>query len=388
MVNRMSEPIRALLVFGTRPEAIKMAPVYHKLKTICHVAVCLTAQHRAMLDQVMRIFSIEAEYDLNIMTANQSLTQITTRVLAGLEMCLSKFKPDFVFVHGDTTTTMAAALAAFYKRIPVCHVEAGLRTGDVNNPYPEELNRKLTSSIATYHFSPTQKSRNNLISEGVSSDRIFVTGNTAIDALHMAIRELSKSSKLSAFNPEAKKKILVTAHRRENFGKGMRDICFALECIAKKRNDINIVFPVHFNPNVRTIVNQMLGELKNVTLIDPVGYLKFVRLMQDADLIITDSGGVQEEAPSLGKPVLVMRKCTERPEAVLANTVLLVGTDPVRIANEALDLLGDEERYLTMARSINPYGDGYASERIASYFEYIVGTRDSIAMIDEFRGIS
>ena len=360
-----------------------MAPVFHQLKKSCHVEICLTAQHREMLDQVMAIFEMEANYDLDIMSPDQSLTQITSRVLEGLEDCYRQAAPDYVFVHGDTTTTFAASLAAFYRQIPVCHVEAGLRTGNIYSPFPEEMNRRLTSSIATFHFAPTNRSRDNLLGEGVAPEKIFVTGNTAIDALQMAARSLVEAPVDSLFRPGCRK-ILVTAHRRENFGQGMENICRAILDIVGQLGDAHVIIPVHYNPNVRSVVKGILGNHRDVTLIDPLEYRGFVQLLTEADLIITDSGGVQEEAPSLGKPVLVMRECTERPEAVEAGTVILVGTDPSRITSEAVKLLTDRGYFEQMARAINPYGDGKAAARIASFIEYVLGIRERDTVLEPF----
>ena len=339
--------MKVLTVFGTRPEAIKMAPLVHALAKdpFFEAKVCVTAQHREMLDQVLKLFSIVPDYDLNIMQPGQGLTEITCRILEGLKPILAEFKPDVVLVHGDTTTTLATSLAAFYQRIPVGHVEAGLRTGDLYSPWPEEANRTLTGHLAMYHFSPTETSRQNLLRENVADSRIFITGNTVIDAL-LWVRDL------------------VTGHRRESFGRGFEEICHALADIATTHQDIQIVYPVHLNPNVREPVNRILGHVKNVILIDPQEYLPFVWLMNHAWLILTDSGGIQEEAPSLGKPVLVMRDTTERPEAVTAGTVRLVGTDKQRIVEEVTRLLKDENEYQAMSRAHNPYGDGQACSRI------------------------
>lgn len=363
-----------------------MAPVYQQLRKSCNVEICLTAQHRQMLDQVMAIFGMEGDYDLDIMSPDQSLTKITRRVLEGLEDCYRQASPDFVFVHGDTTTTFAASLAAFYQQIPVCHVEAGLRTGNIYSPFPEEMNRKLTSAIATYHFAPTSGSRNNLLNEGVEPESIFVTGNTAIDALHMMVEDLEKSPQENRFRSHSKK-ILVTAHRRENFGDGMENICRALLDIVDQIRDAHVIIPVHYNPNVRPVLQAAFAECPNVSLIDPLEYRDFVQLLTEADLVITDSGGVQEEAPSLGKPVLVMRECTERPEAVEAGTVILVGTDPSRIAQEAVSLLSDQGHYDRMARAVNPYGDGQAAARMATFMENILGIRDKATVMEQFTGI-
>ncbi|ESD09496.1 UDP-N-acetylglucosamine 2-epimerase [Escherichia coli 908525] len=365
--------VKVLTVFGTRPEAIKMAPLVHALAKdpFFEAKVCVTAQHREMLDQVLKLFSIVPDYDLNIMQPGQGLTEITCRILEGLKPILAEFKPDVVLVHGDTTTTLATSLAAFYQRIPVGHVEAGLRTGDLYSPWPEEANRTLTGHLAMYHFSPTETSRQNLLRENVADSRIFITGNTVIDALLWVRDQVMSSdtlrSELAANYPfidPDKKMILVTGHRRESFGRGFEEICQALADIATTHQDIQIVYPVHLNPNVREPVNRILGHVKNVILIDPQEYLPFVWLMNHAWLILTDSGGIQEEAPSLGKPVLVMRDTTERPEAVTAGTVRLVGTDKQRIVEEVTRLLKDENEYQAMSRAHNPYGDGQACSRI------------------------
>lgn len=365
--------VKVLTVFGTRPEAIKMAPLVHALAKdpFFEAKVCVTAQHREMLDQVLKLFSIVPDYDLNIMQPGQGLTEITCRILEGLKPILAEFKPDVVLVHGDTTTTLATSLAAFYQRIPVGHVEAGLRTGDLYSPWPEEANRTLTGHLAMYHFSPTETSRQNLLRENVADSRIFITGNTVIDALLWVRDQVMSSDKLRSelaanypFIDPDKKMILVTGHRRESFGRGFEEICHALADIATTHQDIQIVYPVHLNPNVREPVNRILGHVKNVILIDPQEYLPFVWLMNHAWLILTDSGGIQEEAPSLGKPVLVMRDTTERPEAVTAGTVRLVGTDKQRIVEEVTRLLKDENEYQAMSRAHNPYGDGQACSRI------------------------
>lgn len=364
-----------LVVFGTRPEAIKMAPVVKALKRTnapgISVKVCVTAQHRSMLDQVLQLFSIKADYDLDLMKSRQDLTQITVGVLNGLNGVLTEYKPDLVLVHGDTTTTFAASLAAYYRQIDVAHVEAGLRTRDIYSPWPEEMNRRLTGSIARLHFAPTERARQNLLAEAVPEEHIRVTGNTVIDALLETAEKIRNDDKLQAdflsrfdFLDPARKLILVTGHRRESFGKGFENICTALKRIAQ-RQDVQIVYPVHLNPNVREPVNRTLGGLPNVFLLEPLDYLPFVYLMGRSYLIITDSGGIQEEAPSLGKPVLVMRDTTERPEAVDAGTVRLVGTDSDRIVAETLGLLDDKVQYQQMARAHNPYGDGLAARRIA-----------------------
>ncbi|MFU0887322.1 non-hydrolyzing UDP-N-acetylglucosamine 2-epimerase [Kluyvera sichuanensis] len=367
--------MKVLTVFGTRPEAIKMAPLVHALAKDPHfeAKVCVTAQHREMLDQVLSLFSIVPDYDLNIMSPGQGLTEITCRILQGLKPVLESFKPDVVLVHGDTTTTAAASLAAFYQRIPVGHVEAGLRTGDLYSPWPEEANRTLTGHLAMYHFAPTENSRQNLLRENLSGKRIFVTGNTVIDALLWVRDRVMNDKALNAdlsqrypFLSQGKKMILVTGHRRESFGQGFEQICHALAEVAANNPDVQIVYPVHLNPNVSEPVNRILGHIDNVMLIEPQEYLPFVWLMNHAWLILTDSGGIQEEAPSLGKPVLVMRETTERPEAIDAGTVRLVGTDSQRIVDEVTRLLRDEDEYQRMSRAHNPYGDGRACERILS----------------------
>ncbi|UAK21077.1 UDP-N-acetylglucosamine 2-epimerase (non-hydrolyzing) [Kluyvera sp. CRP] len=365
--------MKVLTVFGTRPEAIKMAPLVHALAKDPHfeAKVCVTAQHREMLDQVLNLFSIVPDYDLNIMSPGQGLTEITCRILQGLKPVLELFKPDVVLVHGDTTTTAAASLAAFYQRIPVGHVEAGLRTGDLYSPWPEEANRTLTGHLAMYHFAPTENSRQNLLRENLPDKRIFVTGNTVIDALFWVRDRVLNDTALRSdmaqrypFLSNGKKTILVTGHRRESFGQGFEHICHALAKIAADNPDVQIVYPVHLNPNVSEPVNRILGHIDSVILIEPQDYLPFVWLMNHAWLILTDSGGIQEEAPSLGKPVLVMRETTERPEAIDAGTVRLVGTDSQRIVDEVTRLLRDDEEYQRMSRAHNPYGDGRACERI------------------------
>ena len=367
--------MKVLTVFGTRPEAIKMAPLVHALARDPHfeAKVCVTAQHREMLDQVLKLFSIVPDYDLYIMQPGQGLTEITCRILEGLKPVLESFKPDVVLVHGDTTTTMAASLAAFYQRIPVGHVEAGLRTGDLSSPWPEEGNRTLTGHLATYHFAPTETSRQNLLRENIADNRITITGNTVIDALFWVRDRVLSDEALRneltqryPFLANGKKMILVTGHRRESFGRGFEQICHALAEIAANNPDVQIVYPVHLNPNVSEPVNRILGHVENVMLIEPQDYLPFVWLMNRAWLILTDSGGIQEEAPSLGKPVLVMREMTERPEAVSAGTVCLVGTDSQRIVNEVTRLLHDESAWQAMSRAHNPYGDGQACHRILS----------------------
>lgn len=363
--------IKVLSVFGTRPEAIKMAPVVKALaqaQTI-DARVAVTAQHREMLDQVLQLFAIHPEYDLNIMKPGQSLTEITSAVLSGLKPVLEDFVPDLVLVHGDTTTTLATSLAAYYQRIPVGHVEAGLRTGNIYSPWPEEINRKVAGAITRLHFAPTERARANLLAENVADANIYVTGNTVIDALLDVVEKLAIDPATSTefdtkFGIDPKKRmVLVTGHRRESFGGGFERICTALSQLSK-RSDIQIIYPVHMNPNVKAPVEKHLGNAKNVSLITPQEYLPFVHLMRRADLILTDSGGVQEEAPSLGKPVLVMRDTTERPEAVDAGTVKLVGTDFGLIVSEVSRLLDDSAAYDAMARAHNPYGDGQAAGRI------------------------
>jgi UDP-N-acetylglucosamine 2-epimerase (non-hydrolysing) len=361
--------VKVVLVFGTRPEAIKMAPVIRALAEhprIFDWRVCVTAQHRELLDQVLAIFGITSHHDLNIMTPDQDLYDISSRTLSGLRDYLAEERPDYVLVHGDTTTTFAAALAAFYQKVPVGHVEAGLRTNNRYSPYPEEMNRRLTSAIASLHFAPTSQSCAHLHRENVERDDIFITGNTAIDALRLALSQPNLASLPNLF-PPGRRGLLVTAHRRENFGPGIRAICGALRSIATRRSDVHIVYPVHPNPNIRVPVREVLADLTNVTLLEPLEYDVFVRLMADSYLVLTDSGGVQEEAPSLGKPVLVLRECTERPEAVAAGTVLLAGNSERDIVALTERLLDDGEMYESMARAINPYGDGRAAIRIVSF---------------------
>jgi len=367
-----------MLVFGTRPEAIKMAPLIRRLKAACvNVCVCVTAQHRQMLDQVLSLFGIVPDYDLDLMKPNQNLTDITISVLGGLEPVLEEEQPDWVGVHGDTTTTMAASLAAFYKKIPVFHVEAGLRTGNIYAPWPEEMNRRIAGTIANTHFAPTEAAALNLLREGANKDNVLITGNTVIDALYDTVQKLEKNKELQAIChqsarlddlPSYKDLLLVTGHRRENFGQGFQQICQALQRLAKKHPDMAIVYPVHLNPKVREPVYKLLSGLPNVSLIEPLDYLPFVYLMQKATLIMTDSGGIQEEAPSLGKPVLVTRESTERPEAVEAGTVRLVGTQEKDIIANVEQLINDPDAYRLMAFAHNPYGDGQASMRIVDYF--------------------
>jgi UDP-N-acetylglucosamine 2-epimerase (non-hydrolysing) len=364
--------IRLLIIFGTRPEAIKMAPVVKALNQSpdFQVKVCVTAQHRQMLDHVLELFDIVPDYDLNIMQPDQDLTDITCNVLTGIRQVLHQWRPDWVLVHGDTTTTAAASLAAYYEKIPVGHVEAGLRTGNIYAPWPEEMNRRLAGVIATLHFAPTERARENLLRENVPAGRIHVTGNTVIDALLAVVARVRGDEKLRrtlegqfCYLDSAKRLILVTGHRRENFGEGFERICRALHSLAE-RGDAEIVYPVHLNPNVHVPARRILNDRPNIHLIEPLDYLPFVYLMNRSTLIITDSGGVQEEAPSLGKPVLVIRDVTERPEAVDSGTAKLVGTDETVILKEAMLLLDDPAAYKRMSRQHNPYGDGLASSRI------------------------
>ncbi|MEO1927626.1 MAG: UDP-N-acetylglucosamine 2-epimerase (non-hydrolyzing) [Nautiliaceae bacterium] len=373
---------KMLFVFGTRPEAIKMAPVIKKLKetNIFDVKICVTAQHREMLDEVLKIFEITPNYDLNIMKKNQDLYDITSNVLLNLKDVFDDFKPDLIMVHGDTTTTFSASLAAFYQKIDIAHIEAGLRSGNIYSPYPEEANRKMTSVLAKYHFAPTLKAKENLTKEGVSEKNIVVTGNTVIDSLLWMVEKIEKDSELKEkilkrlnFSFDSKF-ILVTGHRRENFGKGFLNICEALKEIALKHKDINIVYPVHLNPNVREPVNKILKGIENIKLIEPLNYLEFVYLMSKSYLILTDSGGVQEEAPSLNKPVLVMRDTTERPEGIEAGCLKLVGTDKEKIIKEVEKLLNDKNEYDKMSKCKNPYGDGKASDRIVKFLRDVYET--------------
>ncbi len=365
--------MKILIVFGTRPEAIKMAPVVKALAQHASISskVCVTAQHREMLDQVLDLFKIKPDYDLDIMKQGQTLTGVSNAVLTGMESVLGDFQPDLVLVHGDTSTSFVATLAAFYQQIPVGHVEAGLRTGDLYSPWPEEANRRLTGVLTHIHFAPTAQSRDNLLREGVEASSIVLTGNTVIDALFEVKSLIEEDEEFKAqmsadypFLDSARRSILVTGHRRENFGQGFERICTALARIADLYPDLDIIYPVHLNPNVREPVNRLLASRSNIYLIEPLSYLPFVYLMMQSHLVLTDSGGIQEEAPSLGKPVLVMRDTTERPEAVEAGTVTLVGTDDEKIVNEVVSLLEDEARYRAMSIAHNPYGDGKASDRI------------------------
>ncbi|MDM1044427.1 UDP-N-acetylglucosamine 2-epimerase (non-hydrolyzing) [Myroides sp. 1354] len=370
-----------LIVFGTRPEAIKMAPLVKEFKKQHQqfdTRVCVTAQHREMLDQVLDFFDIVPEYDLNLMKPNQNLYSLTADIIVGLKEVLEDFQPDYVYVHGDTTTTMAASLAAFYSGAKVCHVEAGLRTNNKRSPFPEEMNRQVTGRISDYHFAPTEASQVNLLQENIDPQTIIITGNTVIDALLESVERVEELQneaihKLKQLVDPTKKLILVTGHRRENHGDGFIRICEALKEIATTHTDVQIIYPVHLNPNVMKPVYDILSEIDNIKLIEPLAYPSFVWLMNQSYLIITDSGGVQEEAPSLGKPVLVMRNTTERPEAVEAGTVILVGTETQKIVSEANSLLTDTARYTQMSALHNPYGDGKACQRIVAFIEGLKG---------------
>ncbi|MCL9683581.1 non-hydrolyzing UDP-N-acetylglucosamine 2-epimerase [Legionella maioricensis] len=385
--------VNTLCVFGTRPEAIKMAPLIKELEarnTICN-KICVTEQHQQMLESVLNLFEIKPDFNLRVMTANQDLSSLTTKILMGLAEVFKQYKPDFVLVHGDTTTTLAASLSAYYHRIPVVHIEAGLRTGDMTSPWPEEANRKLAGALAVAHFAPTQCSRENLLREGVAPESIYVTGNTVIDALNEMVDKIDQDSALSCklssefpfLSPE-RRFILVTGHRRENFGEGFERICRALAEIAVLFPYIDIVYPVHLNPHVQQPVKSLLGHISNVHLIEPVDYLPFVYLMKSAYIILTDSGGIQEEAPSLGKPVLVMRDITERPEAVESGTVKLVGTDIEKIVGNVALLLTNNELYQRMSCAQNPYGDGKASERIAEVISQLTSRNRTVVLSNPF----
>lgn len=384
---------KVMLVFSTRPEAIKMAPLvkeFQKQKERIETVVCVTGQHREMLDQVLEIFDIKPDYDLNIMKQGQDLYDVTARVLTGMREVLKEVKPDVVLVHGDTTTSTAAALATFYQQIPVGHVEAGLRTHNIYSPWPEEMNRLLTGRLATYHFSPTPLSRNNLIKESIDDRNIIVTGNTVIDALYWVVDKIKNNKELNnelenvlskagydvnRLN-NGKKLVLITGHRRENFGDGFINMCTAIKDLMVKYPDVDFVYPMHLNPNVRKPIHEVFGEnlsgLKNMFFIEPLEYLSFVYLMEKSSIVLTDSGGIQEEAPGLGKPVLVMRNTTERPEALNAGTVKLVGTDYNKIVNEVSSLIDDKAAYEKMSKAVNPYGDGLACGRIVNALLYRV----------------
>jgi UDP-N-acetylglucosamine 2-epimerase (non-hydrolysing) len=366
--------MKVLFVFGTRPEAIKLAPLIkgmQKTKNI-EIKICITAQHREMLDQVLTFFEIEPDFDFDLMKPGQNLNEITSTIIIKLKEVFEVFCPDYVFVHGDTTTSFSAALAAFYNRIKICHVEAGLRTNDKFSPFPEEMNRVLTGRIADFHFAPTIGAKTNLINEGVKKDSILVTGNTVIDSLFYTLKKLENLEEpeiesLKKIVSLDKKIILVTGHRRENFGDGFLNICLAIKAIAEKFKDVEIIFPVHLNPNVQKPVYDLLNSQHNIKLIAPLSYVSFIWLLNKSYLVLTDSGGIQEEAPSLGKPVLVMRENTERPEAVEAGTVILVGTDKNKIIEVTTQLLNDSEFYSNMSALHNPYGDGNASKRIVDF---------------------
>jgi len=378
--------MKILIIFGTRPEAIKMAPLikeFQKYPKLFDLQVCVTAQHREMLDQVLDLFDISPEYDLDIMRPGQDLYDVTSTVLLGLKPVLTIFKPDVVFVHGDTSTTFAASLAAFYQQIKIAHIEAGLRTGDIYSPWPEEANRQLTTQITTYNFAPTTTSKDNLLKENVKEQSIKVTGNTVIDALFLALEKIRSNKQLethiiqtietsidsSTFNFDQSKFILVTGHRRENHGQGFINICTALKHIALMNPTMDIIYPVHLNPNVQKPVKELLSDVENIYLIEPLQYEQFIYMMEKSYFIITDSGGVQEEAPSLGKPVLVMRDTTERPEALEAGTVKLVGIDTDLIIKEAQRLIDDDVTYLEMSQASNPYGDGNACKKIIQFMK-------------------
>ncbi len=365
---------KCLFVFGTRPEAIKMAPVVHRFlqDTEMDTRVCVTAQHREMLDQVLDFFEIKPDYDLDLMQKGQSLFGLSARILTAMQPVLEDFKPDYVFVHGDTTTTMMGSIAAFYAGAKVCHVEAGLRTHDKYAPFPEEINRQITGRITDYHFAPTQKAKENLLIENIDEKGVSITGNTVIDALYWGMEKLKDydDDEIQSLKNQLdfdKKIILVTGHRRENFGEGFINIRNALKTLSEQHPDVQIVYPVHLNPNVQTPIFEFLNEIPNISLINPLSYPAFLWLMEQSNLIITDSGGIQEEAPSLGKPVLVMRDTTERPEAVTAGTVILVGTDKEKIVSEANKLLSNADLYKQMSALHNPYGDGKAADRIHQF---------------------
>ena len=384
---------KIMLVFGTRPEAIKMAPLvkeFQKYPEDFETVVCVTGQHREMLDQVLHIFDIRPDYDLNIMKQGQDLYDVTARVLTGMRDVLKEVSPDIVLVHGDTTTSTAAALAAFYQQIPVGHVEAGLRTYNIYSPWPEEMNRQITGRIATYHFAPTQLSKSNLLKENVSEDKITVTGNTVIDALYWVVDKIKSDKELDAELEailkdagydvnrlaDGRKLVLITGHRRENFGDGFINMCTAIKDLTQKYPDVDFVYPMHLNPNVRKPIHEVFGEnlsnLGNMFFIGPLEYLSFVYLMEKSNIVLTDSGGIQEEAPGLGKPVLVMRDTTERPEALDAGTVKLVGTDYDKIVNSVSELLEDERAYEKMSKAVNPYGDGMACGRIVERIYVVI----------------
>ena len=388
-IKAIKMPLKTLSIFGTRPEAIKMAPLVIQLEKDDRFEsrVCVTAQHREMLDQVLELFELTPDYDLNIMKAGQSLTDVTSAIIQGLKPVLEAFKPDVILVHGDTATTFAASLAAYYQQIPIAHVEAGLRTNNLYSPWPEEGNRRLTGGLATLHFAPTPTSRQNLLNEGIRAESIHVTGNTVIDALLSVVDKFnSPASTLQArfdeqfsFLPKENRLVLITGHRRENFGDGFERICQALANTARQYPSVEFVYPVHLNPNVREPVQRLLAGINNVHLIEPQDYLPFVYLMTRSYLILTDSGGIQEEAPALGKPVLVMRDTTERPEAVEAGTVKLVGTEVESISQHLNQLLSDEAAYKEMSFAHNPYGDGQACKRICEALMTLTAQKNGVA---------
>ena len=367
--GKIVELMNLLVVFGTRPEAIKLAPLILKLRQQFKVKICVTGQHREMLDQVLKIFQIKPDFDFNLMKPNQNLASLTSGVLEAVHGVLEKEHFDWVIVQGDTTTSMAAAIAAFYKKVSIAHVEAGLRTWKKLSPFPEEINRQLTSRLADLHFAPTEKNRHSLIQESISPEKIFVTGNTVIDALQWVLKNIPEPAWDLPFHPSDKRMILVTGHRRENFGEGFQNICKAIKKLAVKNPNVEFVYPVHLNPNVQKPVKTLLANQDNIHLIEPLDYQKFIHFMNRSYFILTDSGGVQEEAPSIGKPVLVMRDTTERPEAVEAGTVTLVGTDQNEIVKNIQKLIDNEKLYQSMAFSHNPYGDGTASEKISKIFQ-------------------
>ncbi len=365
---------KVLIVFGTRPEAIKLAPLALMLResSVFNTKLCVTGQHRDMLDQVLNIFSLKPDFDLDVMKANQSLVSLTSNIMIRLDEVLEKFQPDFIIVHGDTTTTLGSTLSAFYRNVKICHVEAGLRTGNLHSPWPEEANRLLTGHLADINFCPTKLAKENLLKENINPNKIIVTGNTVVDSLFLAKKIISDDASLNTkfkekFNFFSNRVVLITGHRRESFGKGFQNFCSALEHLAKKYKDVNFVYPVHLNPNVKNIVEEKLSNISNIFLLPPVDYLSFIYLMDNCYLIITDSGGIQEEAPSLGKPILITRDVTERPEAINLGNAKLVGMNEKKIINEVSMLLDNEEEYTKIKSLENPYGDGKASLRIKEY---------------------
>lgn len=373
--------LKVMTIFGTRPEAIKMAPLVKELQRAEEIEsiLCVTAQHRQMLDMVLDLFELKPDYDLNIMQHGQTISDITVKVLKGLESVLQEVKPDLVLVHGDTTTTFIGALACFYQQIPVGHVEAGLRSGNIYSPYPEEMNRRLTGALTRLHFAPTEGNVRNLLKEGIDKENIFITGNTVIDALLQVVREdyVFANPLLNEIDYANKKVLVMTCHRRENWGKPMEDIFHAVVEILQDHKDVEIVFPVHLNPKIRHLAEEIMGDVEGIHLIEPLDYEPFVNLLNKAYLILTDSGGIQEEAPALGKPILVLRTETERPEAVEAGTVKVVGVDKNKIISETNLLLTNREHYLQMANAVNPYGDGRASKRIVEAIKYHFGLTNS-----------